>query len=79
MERYNITDIVNAAKRKTKLSEDFNDLDENTKELIRRKARAEDVTPEALYEVIKSQRARDLDANGNGFDPDAIARTALAR
>ena len=79
MERYNITDIVNAAKRKTKLPEDFNDLDEKTKELIRRKARAEDVTPEALYEVIKSQRARDLDASGNGFDPDAIAKAALTR
>ncbi|MGJ0384581.1 hypothetical protein [Paenarthrobacter nicotinovorans] len=79
MERYNITDIANAAKRKTKLPENFNDLDEKTKELIRRKARAEDVTPEALYEVIKTQRARDLDPNGNGFDPDAIAKAALAR
>jgi hypothetical protein len=79
MERYNITDIVNAAKRKTKLPEDLNDLDQKTKELIRRKARAEGVTPEALYEVIKTQRARDLDPNGNGFDPDAIAKAALTR
>lgn len=79
MERYNITEIVNAAKRKTKLPENFNDLDEKTKERIRRQAQADDVAPEALYEVIKAQRARDLNPNGNGFDPDAIAKAALAR
>ncbi|MDD7834995.1 hypothetical protein [Paenarthrobacter sp. AB444] len=79
MERYNITEIVKAAKRRTKLPENFDDLDETTKERIRRQAQADEMTPEALYEVIKARRARDLDPNGNGFDPDAIAKAALAR
>ncbi|MFE4078266.1 hypothetical protein [Paenarthrobacter sp. YIM B13468] len=79
MERYNITEIVKAAKRRTKLPENFNDLDEMTKERIRRQAQADDMTPEALYEVIKTQRASDLNPHGNGFDPDAIAKAALAR
>ncbi|MGC7150913.1 hypothetical protein [Paenarthrobacter ureafaciens] len=78
-QRFNITDIVKAAQRKTELPERFADLDEKTKEILRRKARAADTTPEELYAVIRAQRAKDLHPEGNGFDPDVIAKAALAR
>lgn len=80
MQTYNITELVNSVLRKSKLPDKFDDLDESTKKRLRREAEADGTTPEAIYEVIKAQRAQDLaSGDGNGFDPDAIAKAARAR
>lgn len=76
MASYNITDLVKNAQKKAPLPRNFNDLDEQTKRVLRRKADAQGITVENLYAGILAQAEQDAAEEGNGFDPAAIAKAA---